>query len=183
MSWGNSYWRFIHYFAIHNQRETIIQVKNFLPLPATINDWIDPEPNDNLIEWSLAFHNKINTKLNKYDKWDMNDFNIAQKSECDVCVNNQCHSFPWNFIHNVAINPTSMNFLKLFNSTYPCDKCRNTFLDEPLPNESVIVWVNRNHQRIDPSFIPEPIDPLVPVGYVKDTFNILLLHTSLNNLT
>ena len=182
MSWGNSYWRFIHYFAIHNEREPIIQVKKFLLIPSSLNDWNDPEPNEDLVKWSLDFHNKINTKLNKYDKWNLNDFNIAQKSECDVCVNNNCHRFPWTFIHNVANNPTSMNFLKLFNSTYPCDKCRNSFFDEPQPDESVLDWVNRNHQRVDPSFIPEPIDPLVPVGFFKDSFDKLVPHILHKNL-
>lgn len=109
----------------------------------------------------------------KYDQWDSEDFAIAQKPTCDVCMGTLVHRFPWGLLHSVAEQANSMEFLKNFNAQYPCETCRGGFFDEPQTGEKTLDWTYRNHQRLDPSFVipvPPPVDPLVPYGYSKDPF-------------
>jgi hypothetical protein len=165
------YWRFIHYFALHNKRDLILQVKHFFEDLSGV--WYDPESAEDLIEWSRILHNKMNTLSGKYDKWDSRDFTIAHKPTCDLCVNNLVYRFPWGFIHSIAEQANSMNFLKEFNATYPCDICRGGFFDEPQAGESTLDWTYRNHTRLDPSYVPPsllPVDLLIPFGFYKDPF-------------
>ena len=168
------YWRCIHYFAYHNLRELLIQVKEFFPEDLR-GAWCDPSPTENLVEWSRVLHNKMNTLSGKYDKWDTNDFAIAHKVSCDICTKNLVHRFPWEFIHSVAAQKGSMQFLKDFNRLYPCETCRGRFFDEPRPDETTLEWTYRNNARVDSSFvIPPPVDPLVPYGYQKDLVTNIL---------
>jgi hypothetical protein len=152
MTWQKSYWRFIHYFSIHNQYLLLCQFGDFIGHDV----FIVPAYQQNLIDWSIDLHNKLNTQNNKYDKWNLTDFNIAQKSTCDLCENAQVFfNFPWGFIHEIAksTNTNTLNFLQDFNTFYPCTKCRGTFFtDTPFENESIFDWTIRNHQRIDSTF-------------------------------
>jgi hypothetical protein len=97
----------------------------------------------------------VNAKLGKWDKWDMTDFNIGHKPDCDICKDKVHFGYPWMFIHQVAEtgNAASISFLQKFDQLYPCLKCRGTFLSDP-PNEgeSAIDWTIRNHQRVEPTF-------------------------------
>ena len=156
MSWGPSYWRFIHYFSMNNCLDLLQKLPEFIPCEDCKTEWIEPIDSEDLTHWSLALHNKVNTKLGKYDKWVYSDLTIVHKDECDVCKKNEDrHQFPWTFIHEVAKieSPNTVSFLKEFNSTYPCLTCKGSFLpDLPNPSESVLDWTVRNHVAIDPSF-------------------------------
>lgn len=185
---SSPYWRFIHYFAIHNDRDLILQVKRFFSFDDLSGVWHEPTTEENLVEWSLSMHNRMNSKTGKYDQWDSIDFHIAQKPTCDLCVNNLVYRFPWDFIHSVAKQPNSMEFLKEFNTKYPCNTCRGKLLDEPHENESTLDWTYRNHQRLDPSYSPpveNPDDLLVPYGFYRDPFTnqfVVLRNHSINLL-
>ena len=168
------YWRFIHYFALHNLRDLILQVKPFFQ--DVSGAWSDP-PTEDLVEWSRVLHNKVNALNDKYHTWDATDFSIAHKPTCDTCVNNLVYRFPWEFIHSVATQPNSMEFLKKFNTNYPCDRCRGGFFDEPQADETTLAWTYRNHNRVDPSFVipvPPPVDSPVPIGYYRDPLTNIL---------
>jgi hypothetical protein len=152
---GSAYWRFIHYFAIHNigRDDLLRDIVNFLPCEECKNEWENPSENENLVEWSLRLHNKVNTKLGKWDKWDMTDFNISQKPQCDYCMDKDTmYMFPWGFIHAIAsLDITGVvDFLKAFDTSYPCDTCRGTFLiEDKNDSETVFEWTVRNHKRMN----------------------------------
>jgi len=158
MSWGPSYWRFIHYFAMYEQRDLVTQIKHLIPCEHCKSEWYDPEPSENLLDWSRTLHNKVNQKLGRYANWDDTDLRITHKAECDVCTEKEfLYGFPWNFMTTIALQPNSMEFLKTFNATYPCDVHRGTFLDEPQAEESTLQWLARNRQKVDPTFaLPPP---------------------------
>lgn len=150
---GSAYWRFIHYFSIHIvDYEFIKQITNFIP-DDWKSEWEDPKPNQDLANWSRELHNKINAKLGRYDKYDITDFNICQKSHCDICANDEHrHMFPWSLIHFIAdkYGESSIEFLKQFNTLYPCDKYKSQLLiDEPNSQETALEWTLRNHNRIN----------------------------------
>ena len=131
-----------------------------MPCEECRQEWEDPTPNQNLIEWSMALHNKVNKILGKYDKYDIIDFNICQKRNCDICANEeQKNMFPWQLIHYIAdkYGEESLAFLKEFNTLYPCDSCRiNLLIDDPQEGESILDWTIRNHNRINAkSNLPE----------------------------
>jgi hypothetical protein len=161
MSWGPSYWRFIHYFAMYEQKDLVTQIKHLIPCEDCKSEWYDPEPSENLLDWSRELHNKVNQKLGRYANWDDTDLRITHKPECDVCTEKEfLHRFPWDFMMMVASQPNSMEFLKTFNANYPCDVHRGTFLDEPQAEESTLHWVGRNRQKVDPTFVlPQPVEP------------------------
>ena len=162
------YWRYIHYFALHTIRD-LVQVKLFFQDISGV--WCDPSPTEDLVEWSRVLHNKVNALNGKYHTWDSTDFSIAHKPTCDACVNNLVHQFPWGFIHSVAAQENSMDFLKDFNTKYPCETCRGGFFDEPRPDETTLAWTYRNHNRVDSSFVipvPPPVDPEIPHGFYRD---------------
>ena len=157
-TWGPSYWRFIHYFAIHSEQtgEFIKSLRPLIPCATCQAEWFDPDPTGNMILWSIALHNKVNTKLGKYDNWTQNDFNIAHKPTCDVCTPQGRPVFTWSFIHSIAEHNTAeaFSFLQEFNNLYLCQTCRNTFFpDEPTEGESLLDWTIRHHTKKDPSFV------------------------------
>jgi hypothetical protein len=142
---------------MYDLKDLVLQVKNFIPCEECKSEWYDPAPEQNLLDWSRELHNKVNTKLGRYDKWDARDLLITHKPHCDICEEKEfIHRYPWVFIHFVALQPNSMDFLKAFNAQYPCEKHRGTFLDEPQPEESTTDWVLRNNKKIDPNFVIPP---------------------------
>lgn len=173
MFYGPSYWRFIHFFALHNVgRDLIKQVVTFLPEEYK-GEWEDPLDNEDLITWSLRLHNKVNAKLGKYAGWDTTDFAIAHKPECDFYVNKEfVFLFPWGFIHSVAktMDPDALDFLKAFNTVYPSASTQGQFFtDEPGDEETVYDWTLRHHRRMNVAYgrpeemyVPQP----PPVGGV-----------------
>lgn len=170
MFWGAPYWRFIHYFSLHDKRDLVLQIKNFIPCDECKSEWYDPTLDQSLIDWSREFHNKVNKKLGRYDKWDARDLSISHKPTCDICDEKEyIHRFPWGFIHEVAKLPNAVDFLKEFNATYPCEKHRGTFLDEPQPGEFPLDWTVRNHQKTDPSFSLPVINTDLSGGQVCST--------------
>jgi hypothetical protein len=157
MSWGSSYWRFIHYFAGNSPfcREYLKTLPPLIPCSDCSGEWFDPAETDDLLEWSVALHNKVNTKLGHYDKWTVEDCMIAHKRNCDNCNPPANTVFPWPFIHTIAAtgNPAAIQFLSVFNNLYPCYKCKYTFFtDNPHWEESTLDWSIRHHKRIDPTF-------------------------------
>jgi len=157
-NWGPSYWRFIHYFSTNapDSHELLAETVNHIPCVTCKSEWVSPDSNTHLLLWSIHLHNKVNTKLHKYDKWTTNDFGIAHKTTCDKCFVPPNAAFPWTFIHTVAkVNDSSaLTFLKKFNTLYPCDTCRGGFFtDDPLNNESVLDWTVRNHVLQEPTFV------------------------------
>ena len=164
MYWGAPYWRFMHYFAMHDVKDLVLHVKNFIPCEDCKSEWYEPAPGENLLDWSREFHNKVNRKLGRYDKWDARDLLISHKPHCDICEEKEfIHRYPWVFFHFVSMQPNSMDFLKAVNAQYPCEKHRGTFLDEPQDGESTVDWVVRNNQRVDPNFIKPPYMMPVPI--------------------
>jgi hypothetical protein len=166
MSWGPAYWRFIHYFALNNKDRTLLtQLPNFLPCDECKGEWEDPLDDEDLVQWSMRLHNKVNKKLGKWDKWDLTDYNIGHKNTCDYCMNQEyIHFFPWVFVHTIAsFEGNALAFLKRFDEVYPCDVCRGQFfLDEPNEGESILEWTIRHHSRMNeerglPPYI-HPID-------------------------
>jgi len=157
-NWGPSYWRFIHYFAVGatTSRDLLAETVNHIPCEACKSEWVSPDPRVNLLEWSVALHNKVNLKLGKYANWNATDFGISHDPTCDKCYPTTNPVFPWPFIHTVAkVNsPSVLFFLNTFNTLYPCPNCRGRFfIDSPLANESVLDWTIRNHLIQDPLFV------------------------------
>lgn len=154
MYWGPSYWRFLHFFALHNVgRDLMMELPQFIPCEECKSEWVDPGPEEDLVMWSKELHNKVNRKLGRWDKWDMTDFGISHKRECDYVQNMEfVHLFPWPFIHIVAQvgGDAALGFLKRFNELYPVDACRNKFFtDDPIEGESVLDWTVRHHNRMN----------------------------------
>lgn len=157
MYWGPSYWRFLHYFALHDSgRELFEQLPKFMPCDVCRSEWVNPGPKEDLVMWSKELHNRVNKKLGKYDKWDMTDFEIAHKPECDYESNKEyVHLFPWLFLHTVAETggDGALLFLKHFNETYPNIVLRGKFFtDDPAEGESVLDWTVRHHNRMNLDF-------------------------------
>jgi hypothetical protein len=156
MFYGPSYWRFMHHFALHGLgRDLMVDLGQFISCAECASEYEAPTDEQDLIMWSKELHNKVNAKLGKWDKWDMTDFNIGQKPECDICADKVHFKYPWLFIHQVAEtgNVASIPFLLKFDQMYPCDKCRGTFLsDPPHEDELAIDWTIRNHRKIQPAF-------------------------------
>ena len=150
MDWGKVYWKMIHFLALHNiGKDFLNQLVNFLPCDKCKEDWI--EPTDDLIEWSLEYHNKVNKKMGKYDKWKLYHLKHFHKKKCDYC--NNITEFPWNFMLIVAETyntKEAYDFLMELNRIYPCDACRNTFFQlEKQPHESVLTWVKKNNDYMN----------------------------------
>lgn len=168
---------------MYEERDLVTQVKNFIPCDTCKSEWYDPAPTEKLLDWSRELHNKVNMKLGRYANWDARDLNITHKPHCDICEEKEfIHRFPWVFIHEVAKQPNSMDFLKEFNAKYPCEIHRGTILDEPQPNEETLAWTVRNHQKVDPSFNLPPvvsIEPLTGAAISVDPVTGLPLPSSL----
>ncbi len=164
MFYGPAYWRFMHHFALHDTgRDLMDELGQFIGCEVCAAEYEPPQtPDTDLVTWSKDLHNKVNAKLGKWDKWDMIDFNIGQKPDCDLCSQRDDTRYPWMFIHNVAEaggNTASVPFLQKFDQAYPCDVHRGTFLtDPPQDGESAIDWTIRNHRRTQPDFeyYPKP---------------------------
>jgi hypothetical protein len=166
--YGPSAWRFLHYFAQHNVgREWIPQVVPFLP-EEWQTEWENPIEGEDLKQWSLRLHNKVNAKLGKYANWDAMDFGIAHKPECDCQEDKEfIFLFPWGFLHAVAksMDPTALAFLQQFNALYPDERSRGAFFtDEPGEEETVYDWTIRHHRRMNVAmgrpedmYVPQPI--------------------------
>lgn len=163
MFYGPAYWRFMHHFALHDKgRDLMVDLGQFIGCAECASEYEAPTENQDLVMWSKNLHNKVNAKLGKWDKWDMTDFHIGHKPDCDICADKVHFGYPWMFIHQVAEtgNAASIPFLQNFDQTYPCDKCRGTFLpDAPNEDESAIDWTIRNHQKVQPTFqyFPPPV--------------------------
>lgn len=151
--YGSAFWRFLHYFALNDSgsgRDLIRQLPPFLPSDSWRMEWEDPGEGVDLVVWSKELHNKVNKKLSRYDRWDMNDFGITQTNICDECCV-PVFEFPWGFIHKVAEigGDAALAFLKRFNEIFPCSHCRGKFFtDDPNEGETVLQWTVRNRNRI-----------------------------------
>lgn len=167
--YGPSYWRCIHYFAMHSiPYESLLEkIPDFLPVEYK-SEWETPTETESLIDWSIRLHNKINAKLNKWSQWNRIDFNIAHKEDCDFKKDRQfIFYFPWAFLHMIAEyeSPSALAFLQSFNQLYPDVDCRGKFFtDEPTEGESLIAYVTRHQKRMNLAFgFPEeyfiPIRP------------------------
>ena len=139
---------------------------------------------EDLVDWSIREHNRVNGKLGKWDKWDRNDFNISHKSTCDICEEKEhIFGFPWAFLNTISIstegtegtegtqgtqgteafvNANNSNnaeqFIQEFVAKYPCDVCRGKLIiDTPVADETCKDWVHRNHIRFNQERgFPEP---------------------------
>lgn len=155
--WGPSYWRFIHFFAVNNiGRDLLKKFYVHIPCEKCRDNWEDPDLTEDLVEWSIRMHNKVNKELGKYAGWDRTDFDISHKPTCDICDKKEYYfGFPWTFIHEVARNdaPYAVDFLQAFNAQYPCPTHQGKLLsDPPLEGETPIEWTARNHERLEPGF-------------------------------
>lgn len=151
-NWGPSFWRCIHYTAIHQKNDFIDRLPPHIPCETCKLEWVLSEVDEDLVDWSIRFHNTVNAKLGKWDKWDRTDFNIAQKPTCDICEGHEhIHSFPWMFLYTLAkAQNTDIEFIQEFVSTYPCQTCRNKLIiDLPQHDETHVEWVYRNHTRFN----------------------------------
>lgn len=156
MNWGPSFWRCIHYMAIHGRRDIIEKLPRYLPCEECKTEWISPEPDEDLVEWSIRLHNKVNGKLGRWDKWDRIDFNISQKPTCDICENREhVFYFPWMFFNTIA---DDKEFVTEFVSKYPCSVCRDSLITGvPEAGEANAEWVHRNNIRFNQARgFPEP---------------------------
>jgi hypothetical protein len=159
-NWGTSFWRCIHYMSLHDKRDFLYKISDYIPCEKCKKDWVDASEDEDLVEWSIKQHNKVNKKLGKWDKWDIIDFNISHKSTCDVCEKREdVHGFPWTFLYtlsktvvneNTNITQSREGFIKEFVAEYPCNVCRNKFIiDIPGYDETCTDWVYRNHIRFN----------------------------------
>ena len=162
MIYGFAYWRFLHFFALHNiGRDLIKQLPQFMPEEWRL-EWEEPADDADLVVWSKDLHNKVNAKLGRYANWDMTDFNISHQNTCECCIqggNCSIYGFPWFFIHGVAEvgGDMALPFLQAFNNIFPCPHCQGEFFtDVPMEGESVLAWTVRHHNRINLSIgLPE----------------------------
>lgn len=163
MNWGPSFWRCIHYMAIHGKREVIDKIPGFIPCETCRGEWVGVGADEDLVDWSIREHNRVNGKLGKWDKWDLIDFNISQKPTCDICEGREhvC-GFPWTFLYTLASSGAGEGeeFIKEFVAEYPCAVCRGRLVEGiPGPDETHMDWVHRNHIRFNQERglrLPEP---------------------------
>lgn len=162
MNWGPCFWRCIHYMSIHGKRNIIDKIPGLIPCETCKEEWVGPVDDEDLVDWSIREHNRVNGKLGKWDKWDRIDFDISQKPTCDICEGREHVSgFPWTFLYAVG----TVDFINEFVSSYPCEVCRGRLVEDlPGPDETHIDWVHRNHIRFNQERgLPTPM-PLVSGG-------------------
>lgn len=157
MSWGPCFWRCIHYMAIHGKKDIIDKIPIYLPCDICKEEWFGPMEGEDLVDWSIRLHNKVNAKLGKWDKWDRIDFNISNKPTCDICEGREHqYLFPWTFLYSI-----DTEFVMEFVSEYPCDTCRGKLVvDLPRFDEIHIDWVHRNHTQFNLErglYVPQPL--------------------------
>lgn len=142
---GNAYWRFIHYFAFHNVgRNLFNDLGRFIDCQKCRESYTGPSDNEDLLQWSINFHNQVNVKLNKPTL-----DNVEIDGTCDIC-NKKQPQLLWIFTHNVAEtgNTDAVDFLKSFNEQYPCEICRGNLLpDIPQEGEHCLYWTFRHRKR------------------------------------
>jgi hypothetical protein len=169
MFYGPAYWRFMHHFALHDTgRDLMKDLSQFIGCAECAAEYEPPTDTQDLVLWSKNLHNKVNAKLGKWDKWDMTDFNIGQKPECDICAQKEFFGYPWLFIHQVAEtgNAAAIPWLQAFDQSYPCGVHKGTLLsDPPEDGESALDWTIRNHQKVQPTF---EYFPKLPQNMVVD---------------
>lgn len=163
---NTSFWRCFHWFSMQNQdfytnyniEEFIDRLRNVYKNDIINKEWEVKLEGEDYIDWSLRLHNKTNACNNQYSNWDRTDFFIAQKNECDVCVEKEyIFFFPWVLMYKVVNNCENENektlaieTLKELNNMYPCDTCRGEFLtDLPQGDEHLKDWILRNQKRFN----------------------------------
>jgi hypothetical protein len=104
INWGESFWRCIHYLAIHEKRDIIEKLPEYIPCKTCKDEFVGVGANEDLVNWSIREHNRVNGKLGKWDKWDRRDFDISHKPECDICQGKEhVFGFPWHFLNTISI--------------------------------------------------------------------------------
>jgi hypothetical protein len=144
--------------AIHGKRYIIDRIPEHIPCETCKAEWVGAGVDEDLVDWSIREHNRVNGKLGKWDKWDRIDFNISQKPTCDICEGREhACGFPWTFLYTVG-EGSGEEFIKEFVAEYPCAVCRGQLvLDLPGADETHIDWVHRNHIRFNQERgLPEP---------------------------
>lgn len=152
----SSFWRIIHYFAMHNigSKEFYESLRFFLPRKI-LECWEDPGKNEgeDLTDWSIRIHNKYNESKDQYAKWTREDCTIAHPMTCDYKAGKPT---PWDVLHYIAVHRSgeALRFLRLFNRLYPDDDCRNRFfIDDPVGmKETLYEWAIRSHKRMNLEF-------------------------------
>jgi len=158
INWGESFWRCIHYLAIHEKRDIIEKLPEYIPCKTCKDEFVGVGANEDLVNWSIREHNRVNGKLGKWDKWDRRDFDISHKPECDICQGKEhVFGFPWHFLNTISIgadgaieggesglttNTSNIaytantvyssnmaeQFIQEFVANYPCDVCRGKLI-------------------------------------------------------
>ncbi len=150
----SSFWRIIHYFAMHNigSNDFYTSLRFFLS-KKMLDCWEDPKEGEDLTDWSIRIHNKYNKNEGKYDTWTREDCIIANPMMCDFKAGK---STPWNILHYIAVRKSgeALRFLQLFNNLYPDEECRGRFfVDNPVGmKETLYEWAIRNHKRMNLEF-------------------------------
>ena len=181
INWGASFWRCIHYLAIHEKRDIIEKLPEHIPCKTCKDEFVGVSAEEDLVDWSIREHNRVNGKLGKWDKWDRIDFNISHKPTCDICEGKEyVFGFPWTFLNTISINTDrtdslvnsnsrkmTEHFIKEFVDKYPCEICRGKLIiDFPYDNETFRDWVHRNHIRFNNERgLPEPN----PINIIQGT--------------
>lgn len=144
---GNAFWRFIHFFAFHNVgRDLFNNLDKYIDCQKCKESYTCPLVTEDLLQWSIKFHNQINIKLNKPI---LNPNEIEIDGTCDIC-NKKQPQLLWILTHNVAEagGNDAINFLKSFNEQFPCEVCRGTlFPDVPQEGENCLFWTFRHRKR------------------------------------
>jgi hypothetical protein len=179
INWGESFWRCFHYLAIHEKRDIIEKLPEYIPCKTCKDEFVGVGSNEDLVDWSIREHNRVNGKLGKWDKWDRRDFDISHKPECDICQGKEhVFGFPWHFLNTISIGADgdesgesvltsntsntsntvytvyssnmAEQFIQEFVANYPCDICRGKLIiDIPEAEETHRGWVHRNHVRFN----------------------------------
>jgi hypothetical protein len=104
INWGESFWRCFHYLAIHEKRDIIEKLPEYIPCKTCKDEFVGVGSNEDLVDWSIREHNRVNGKLGKWDKWDRRDFDISHKPECDICQGKEhVFGFPWALLNTISI--------------------------------------------------------------------------------
>ena len=138
--WGPWYWRFIHYFSIHDAGRELLQTLQ-LPCYGCKGRYVGPTDEENLAEWSLTTHNTESERKGPGTIWNMDQL-LAEYSECKH-ENWSMDRFPWNFMFHHAGVTNDIPYLQEVGRQYPCSKCKLITLD-PLPDEDAYTWLKRN---------------------------------------
>jgi hypothetical protein len=198
INWGESFWRCFHYLAIHEKRDIIENLPEYIPCKTCKDEFVGVGASEDLVDWSIREHNRVNRKLGKWDKWDRRDFDISHKPECDICQGKEhVFGFPWALLNTISIGADGISeisesgmtsniantvyssnmaeqFIQEFVANYPCDVCRGKLIvDTPEAEETHRDWVHRNHVRFNQEHgLPEPVPLPVNIGTDAGSSNI-----------